>query len=196
MSRGEGWSAEADAQEEERGPPGVPGDPGSARPGPWAALGCGQWASGPVQLPFPAPHWPVSGGRPAVHTDQSGGARPGRRRLPRKGQGLCGSQEVLHPACRARCPAAPVAGPRLARGPWLPLRAPSHPGCSALACPSRNSASRVRQQGVEAAPTVCCCFSASFVPSGKLAAAAPACRGAGQAPAGPASPCPVLMAEG
>ena len=125
VSRGEGWSAEADAQEEERGPLGGPGDPGSAHPGPWAALGYGQRASGPVRLPFPTPHWPVSGGRPAVHTDQSGGGRPGRCKLPRKEQGPCRSQEALHAAQPSR-PLAPRLQGHLSLGhplggaPWPP----------------------------------------------------------------------------
>ena len=49
---------------------------------------------------------------------------------------------------------------------------------------------------MDAAPSLCRCFSASFMLSGKLAAAAPAGRGAGWAPAGTASARSILTSEG
>lgn len=112
-------------------PPGVPGRPSPARP-----LGCsprqsvGLWACSAL---FPAPHWPVSGAAFAVHTDQSGGGRPGRHRLSRKGQGLCGSQEG---------PAPRPAGPAARQRPW---RASLGPGPLAPPpCPPSPAALRWR----------------------------------------------------
>lgn len=141
VSRGEGRSAEADAQEEERGPPGVPGDPGSARPGPWAALGCGQWASGPVQLPFPV-HTGLCPGAARLSTPTrvevvalGAAGSPGRGRGcagPRRPCTLPSPPGPLHPACRARCPAAPAARQR----PWRGLAWPGAPGSPSVPPPT------------------------------------------------------------
>lgn len=192
---GEGWSAEADAQEEERCPPGVPGDPGSARPGPGLPSAVVSGLLGLFLAPLPPLHTGLCPSPLSTRTRVEV-ASPGRHR-PQEGAGLCGSRRSCTPPCRARLPGSARGGlawPGAPGSPSSPL-----PPSAALrwrVLPATQLPGLDSRAG--SVPTARCCFSASFVLSGKLAAAALPAAVRGRPPLGPPARVPFswLRAEG